>query len=158
MNEGRSIFAIVCCFVIAIGLTWKLVARPIPKKSDLKLIEGEVRQVSAGIGDPKTRTDNHPVIHMVGRIGAYQYLGWFPNPDRIHQLIKAGDRIRFLSDTPDGKRWIWEVEKDGTVLVAYEEVRAAVSANRAVDPYLALALFVAGVFGTVKIVRARPNA
>jgi hypothetical protein len=159
MTSARMVIGVVCCFAAAIGLVWKTLARPIPAKGELKLIEGEVRDVASGIGDPKTRGDSYPVIHIVGRIGAYCYLGWFPRSDRIRELIKPGDRIRFLSDTPDGNRWVWEIEKDGAVVVSYDEVRAAVSANRGIDPYLAGALFFAGAFGTFRIVRSRnmPN-
>lgn len=155
MNEVRVLIAVIGCFCAAIGLTWKMFARPIPKKSELMVIEGVVREVTTVTRKTRSDSARHPVVHIEGRIGAYRYLDWFPDPDRIHREVQPGDRIRFLSDTPDGNRWIWQLEKGGRQIVTYDEVFTAVSTNRGIDPYLAALAALAGGYGVVRIVRAR---
>jgi hypothetical protein len=155
MANARTLFAIVGCFVAAIGLTWRIFAHPIPKKNDLMPIEGIVREVTTGVRKSKYDTARYPMIHIVGRIGAYSYLDWFPDPDRIYQNVQPGDRIRILSDTPEGNRWVWQLEKDGKLIVNYDDVLSAVRSNRGIDPYLALFLALAGLFGVFRFVRMR---
>src|SRR5436190_19480674 len=135
MKDAKQLFLIICFFGAAIGLIWRTFARPMPTKSELMSIEGVVRDVT--IGTRKSRYDiaHYPVIHIEGRNDAYSYLDWFPDPERIYREIHAGDRVRFLSDTPNGSRWIWQLEKEGRQVIAYDEVFAAVSSNRGTYPY-----------------------
>ena len=85
------------------------------------------------------------MLHLVGEADGFGYLDWFPEPERISQL-KPGDRVRLLSDTPNGNRWIWNLEKDGRTVVPYDDVLAAVRHNSSVDPYIALVLALLGSY------------
>ncbi|MBL9200491.1 MAG: hypothetical protein JNL39_08290 [Opitutaceae bacterium] len=118
-------------------------------------IEGTVGSVFSESRKNRYSTATFPAIRIVGRTATYRYLDWFPDPDRIHRLVEAGDKVRFLSDTPDGNRWIWHLEKDGKVIVSYDEVFAAVRSNRGIDPYLAAGLLVAGLIGSWFYVRSK---
>ena len=53
---------------------------------------------------------------------------------RICVNVRQGrDRVRWLSDTPKGNRWIWKLDKDGRTVVPYDEVLEAVRYNHNSD-------------------------
>ena len=159
MTHVRSLIATIACLVAAAVLGWRTIAHPPPKKDQLMKIEGVVREVVTATRQSRSGGGSYPVIRIEGRIGSYTYLDWFPEPQRIYDL-KPGDRVRLLSDTPDGNRWVWQLEKDGRLVVGYDEVLAAVRANQRYDPLLAIGLGIAGIAGLyffVRSLRKEPN-
>jgi len=124
-----------------------------PKKSELRVIEGEVSEVRIVEHSSKYQSAEHPIIHLAGRSEAFVYLDWFTEPEKVGQALKAGDKVRLLSDVPRGNHWIWQLEKGDRTIVAYEQVLAAVRHNNRFDPFIALGLGLVGAWGLVRYFR-----
>ena len=144
---------ILAGFCLAGGalLGWRTLAHSPPTKSQLAAFEGIVSSVKMATRSPSPVT--YPVLYLSGEREGFGYLDWFPNPERISGL-KPGDRVRLLSDTPNGNRWIWNLEKDGRTVVAYEGVLAAVRYNNSADPYIVLILSLMGGYLLFSFVRS----
>jgi hypothetical protein len=142
-NQIKMLILAGFCLVGAVILGWRTFMHPLPTKAQLTAFEGTVSDVRMVPRSPSPVT--YPMLHLVGESGGFGYLDWFPEPERISQL-KPGDRVRLLSDTPNGNRWIWNLEKDGRTVVPYDEVFAAVRYNNRFDPYLALVVALLGGF------------
>ncbi len=147
MSRLRPLIPIIACLVGACFLGWRSIAKAPPKQEQLTTIEGVVRDVTTGTRSNRYNSARYPVIRLEGHAEGFKYLDWFPQPRRIYDELKAGDRVRLLSDTPDGDHWVWQVEKDGRVIVSYAEIHGAVQDNRRYDPYLAIILGAVGLFG-----------
>jgi hypothetical protein len=152
--HAKKLIAVAACLVGAAILGWRSLATSPPKKEQLAVIQGTVQNIREV---KRTEDKTHPLLFIEGRPDPFFYLDWFPQPERIYQEVKAGDRVRLLSDTGTGNRWIWELEKDGRTIVAYQEVLGAVRANNRYDPYLALALGIAGVAALIPYLKSLRN-
>jgi len=139
------------CLVGGVILGWRTLAQPPPTKAQLIAFEGIVSSVSTATRSPSPVT--YPVLHLAGDREGFGYLDWFPRPERISEL-KPGDRVRLLSDTPNGNRWIWNLEKDGRTVIAYDEVFATVRYNNSADPYIALLLLLVGGYLVFSFIRS----
>jgi len=140
-NQIKMLMLAGFCMVGAVILGWRTLAHPPPTKAQLRAFEGTVSHVRLVPRSPSPVT--YPILYLVGETEGFGYLDWFPNPERISGL-KPGEHVRLLSDTPNGNRWIWNLEKDGRTVVAYDEVLASVRYNNSVDPYIALILALMG--------------
>jgi len=130
---------------------WRTLMHPPPTKAQLTAFEGTVSHVRMVPRSPSPVT--YPMLHLVGEADGFGYLDWFPEPERISQL-KPGDQVRLLSDTPNGNRWIWNLEKDGRTVVCYDQVLATVRYNNSADPYIALVLALMGSYLLFYFVRS----
>lgn len=121
---------------------WNCLMHPLPLRSELAVIEGTIAEVGTATR-PSSREDvEFPVIRLNGYVHEFKYLDWFPMPERIEGL-HPGEHVRLLSDT-NRNHWLWELQRDGQVIISYEEIAATVKHNRRSRPYLAIFLLVLG--------------
>lgn len=147
----RDIISFAACLIAGIGLGLRSWAHQVPGRGDLSVIEGTVSRVGTGTRFSRFKNIEYPIVFVRGQTEGFRFLDWFPSPDRIYRLLQPGDRVRLFSDVAEN-RWLWEIEKDGKVVVAYDEVLTAVRANMRFDPYLAIGLTAIGLAGTIAIV------
>src|SRR5262245_55760498 len=118
-NQIKMLILAGFCLVGGVILGWRTLAHPLPTKTQLTTFEGIVSHVSIVPRSPSPVT--YPELHLIGEQYGFGYLDWFPRPERVSNL-KPGDQVRLLSDTPNGNRWIWQLEKDGHTIIGYDEV------------------------------------
>ena len=153
-NQIKMLILAGFCLVGGVLMGWRTLMHPPPSKAQLTAFEGSVNRVTMVPRSPSPVT--YPLLYLADETAGFGYLDWFPEPERISEL-KPGDRVRLLSDTPNGNRWIWSLEKDGKTVVAYEEVLAAVRSNNSFDPIIAVILALMGsylVFSLIKSVKS----
>jgi hypothetical protein len=151
LNQIKMLILAGLCLVGGVRFAWRICMHPPPTKAQLTMFDGTVSHVQMVPRSPSPVT--YPMLHLVGETEGFGYLDWFPEPERISEL-KPGDWVRLLSDTPNGNRWIWNLEKDGRTVVPYDEVLATVRHNDRFDPYFASALVLVGSYMLFFFVRS----
>jgi hypothetical protein len=153
MRRMRPLFATICCFIAAPILIYRSFVG-IPAESDLTRVEGEVAEVLLVERSNKYENTEYPAITLVGRDEVFRYLDWFPHPEALLQAIRPGDHVEMLSDV--GKNgWLWQIEKDGNIIVGYGDIRKAVVGNNRFDPLLGIGLLLVGCFGVYRLINTR---
>jgi hypothetical protein len=151
MRRIRQLIAITCCFIAAPILIYRSVTG-LPSESELTKVEGIVTEVLMVKRSNKYEQTTHPAIAISGYDELFLYLDWFPRPEALTQELRQGDHIVVLSDTGENN-WLWQVQKDGNLIVEYADIRKAVASNNRLDPLLGGGLLIAGCFGVYRLIR-----
>jgi len=149
MRHTRQLFATIGCFIAAPVLIYRSFVG-LPSESDLTRVDGTVTEVLLVERSNKYGNKVHPAITLAGRTEVFRYLDWFPRPETILQTIRPGDHIVILSDIGKNE-WIWQIERDGNIIVDYEDIKGAVASNNRFDPILGTGLLLVGCFGVYRL-------
>lgn len=153
MNNLRLLIATLACLAGSAVCIKRYYFQTQPGRDQLEKIEAVVSAVSSGSRSNRhTGETRYPVLRLRGRSEEFKYLDWFPQPHRIAAEIKAGDAVELLSDTNDGA-WIWELSKNGSTIVSYNEILAAVRNNNRFDHYIGFGLLACGAFGVYRLLK-----
>ena len=151
MRSTRQIVALIACFIAAPILIYRSFVG-LPAESDLTKVKGTVTEVLMVERMYKFMTTEHPAISISGYSEPFLYLDWFPEPEAFMQEIRSGDHVVLLSDM--GKNnWIWKIQKEGNIIVAYADIRKAVASNNRLDPWLGGILLIIGCLGAYKLTK-----
>lgn len=86
-------------------------------------------------------TSSHPVIIINGQ--KYHYLDSAPGADDLMETIRPGERISIWTDAKNN--WVWQIERNGELIVTYDEIQKVVIANRSLDPVFGVGSIIVGV-------------
>ncbi len=130
--------------VIAVGC---LIAAPIllirsatslPELAELEQVEGDLR-LEIGSRGTRRRT-SYPVLRLGQHATPFAYLDWFPNSSELARGLQQGVPAKIWSDR-GGNDWVWQIEQDGNIVVAYADVRAAIEHNNRFDVWFGIGAF-----------------
>ena len=97
-----------------------------PKTIDeLKTFEKPI----SDIWEEENKISSHNVIRFTGRNGNYKFMEWSPHQDLIDDEVAIGETIKVWSDVGDNY-WIWKIEKNGQILLSYEEFMRSMKTNK----------------------------
>lgn len=136
--------------VVGIGCTvlgpWLIIRAliPLPATKDLKKVSGVVRYETGVRSTRRSKTKYH--ILIVGKpSNQFKYLDWFPRSSELKNLVKPEDFVTVWVNA--GKNdWVWQIKRDGEVVISHAEVSKAVSANSRFDWLFGIGLFALGIF------------
>lgn len=142
LRNLRLLIIAVACLVGGVVLILHPFA-VVPALDELTKVTGEVTVV---METRRTRytSPQYPVLTVRGSSGRYKYLDWFPRAEEIPAMLNPGDRVTLWTDA--GKLdWVWQIERDGQIIIPYQDVRDAVAANWLFYPILGVVVLSIGV-------------
>lgn len=121
--DGMALLRVV---VLAVGClasgTYLMVRQmweaPLPAKEVLQAVSGTL-QLETGVRTSRRSWTEYPVLVIGGQ--RYTYMEWFPDADTLPDRIRTGDTVSILADAEN--KWVWQIERNGEVIVPYAAVR-----------------------------------
>jgi hypothetical protein len=134
---------IAVAYLGAAVLLWRFF-NPIPSFEKLTRFEETI----LGVSERAPRDGGEPTyyeIRFLGKKGKYSYPFWFPNSTVVGGL-QLDDKVVVWSDVGDSYR-IFQLQKDGVNLIAYDAVNKAARNDKRFDLGLAIMLGTAATYG-----------
>ncbi len=117
---------------------------PLPTLQQLTLIEDRVAAVDVALRSSRYSANKKYIrIRLENEFRYYTYLDWFPDTLALKTELQPGDRVRLWVDK-DAKDWVWQIEKEQSLVRSYHEVSAAITHNYRFNWLFAVILLMCG--------------